>query len=202
MHEKTLMHLSVTERVAQKFLDYLAKKRELSHMNYLKCKLGIEVFLINSTKIIVIYLVASICQTLIETIIFHLSFFLIRFFAYGVHSKKSMECTIISCLILVGIPFVIVNFYMISKPILLILSLCNFIILDRYAPRATKKNPINDQIRKIKLKKKALMCNGILLVIAVIIKSMLVSNLLVLGGLTASVFILPIICRLIEKESV
>ena len=189
------------ETLSEAVLKRITAGKNVDKLDYLRCKLGIETFLCNLSKLVVIYAVALLMGLVAPVLIFHLAYMSIRTYAYGAHSNSSAHCTIISCLILVGIPFAL-GFGQIPKIALIILYFANYLTLKQYAPAATRKNGIMDTSTKRQgnLKATVLIINSLTFVIALIIPSILISNLIMFGTWTASLMTTPLMYALLKNE--
>lgn len=185
------MEQSMTEKTVKKAVDYLIGTTEISKVNYLKCKLGMEVFFLNFTKLVIIYSTALFLGLPKEVAIFHSSFMLIRFFSYGAHAVSSLACTSISLLLFVGIPYVLQEGLLPSE-LLLLINLVNFILLAKYAPGKTKKNFLGDKEHQRLLKRRSLIGNLLVLLVFLTISDLRVCNLIVLGSFLAGLLVVPL----------
>lgn len=186
-----MSNISFEERISEKIIKRLNlsstyDKREISKISY-----GVNIFIINSAKLIVIYLFALIFGCIKETFITHISFYLIRRNAYGAHAKRGITCNILGIIMFVILP-ITMNFVTIYKPTLVIIALLNSIILFIYAPGITNKNPINNKNRLKRHKTKSVFANFIALIFIISIKNLAIITLIALGITMASLLVLPI----------
>ncbi|PTH61880.1 accessory regulator AgrB, partial [Staphylococcus agnetis] len=83
-------------RIVDTAIDNLAlklqKKQNLDHIEYLKVRLGIQVFIINLFKGIVTYGLAILLNIFLYTLTVHLAYFILRRFSHGAHAKTSLLC--------------------------------------------------------------------------------------------------------------
>lgn len=186
----------IEETLSQKLLR-LVDKEKISHIDYLKCKLGLETFIINMCKVIVIYASASILNIFSSVFIFHISFLILRTSSYGYHAKTSLGCILSSLVIFILSPFIIRNYIILAPITLFMISVFNFIVLSLFAPKKTKKNYIGDQKQQNKLKKQALISCLFMSIIAFLVPSLVVKNLIILGDFIAVCLVLPI-----KKENI
>ncbi|NLM67948.1 MAG: accessory regulator AgrB [Enterococcus sp.] len=185
----------MNELISTKMMKVVLNQKQhgtaLSEIEFLKFKLGIEIFLINLSKMLVIYGISTILGLLPQTFLFHLSFMVIRISAFGSHAPSSLACTIISLFFFVGFPYVI-NFYSLSIYVLILCNGVNYLLLYLYAPGKTKKNYLGSLGHQKKLKIRALIGNGLILVISLIVKNPEIKNLMILGALLGGFFVTPI----------
>lgn len=158
---------------------------------YLKCKLGLEFFLVNFYKLVIIYIVAWILNIIFPVFVFHFFFLFIRGNAQGAHASSDFKCAILSLVLLVGVPWLNSIGFLFSEKWLFVLFLLGFIITYLYAPSDSKKNPIYNKTKRKKLRKKALIAQGVVTLNFIIPLTLLSMNLIILGAFTASVLLLP-----------
>jgi accessory gene regulator B len=186
------------ETIANYIVEKLKEKQDLSRIQELKCKLGIEVCLTNLGKGFVVYLVAALLQVLPLTILFHSAYFIIRISARGVHAQKSSTCTWVSVLLFVLLPLV-VNEINLSKIVPLVVSLFVYICLYRYAPQGTKKNQVGTIELRKKLRNRALVGYSICVALIFGTDSTMIMNQVFFGSLLAVVCILPLTYKLLGE---
>lgn len=167
----------------------LQNANNLEHIDYLKVKYGLEVFVGNVLKTVVIYGAALLCHIFLYTLIVHLSYFAIRYFAFGAHAKSTFLCTIQSLIMFVGAPLLIINIH-IPYWIYITVLLIGYIIIIKYAPMETKKHPILSKWKK-GLKIKAIITATILIIISLFVKEPY-QQLICLGLIFEAISLLPI----------
>lgn len=162
-----------------------------------KLKYGLEGLYLTITKMLLIVLCWIILGTIKEGFLFLLFYFVIRFFAFGVHARTSLECLIISILIFVGIPFIaiIVPFNLYLQTFLNVVSLLLILI---YAPADTHKRPLLKKKTRAYLKRMSLMVSIILITISILFSRNAISNLIVFALLSESILITPFLYKLLN----
>jgi len=192
---------SLMDNLTELILKKITGDKTLDKLDYLRCKLGIETFLCNLSKLIVIYAVALLIGLAIPVLIFHLAYMSIRVYAYGAHSNSSTHCTILSCFILVGMPFAL-GFVQTPRIAFIALYFVNYLILKRYAPASTMKNGLthSSMKRKEELKTKVLMINNITFIIALMMPNILIGNLIMFGTWMASLMTTPFVYKILKNE--
>lgn len=148
-YEESNRRLNIIDRKIDEFANYLQRKNNLDHIQFLKVRLGMQVVLTNIEKTIIVYGLALIFQTFYYTLLTHLSYFLIRSNAHGAHAKSSLLCHIQNIILFILFPYLIIKFD-VKYLILLFLALIGFIIVIKNAPAATKKQPISKRLLKRK----------------------------------------------------
>lgn len=139
-YEESNRRLNIIDRKIDEFANYLQRKNNLDHIQFLKVRLGMQVVLTNIEKTIIVYGLALIFQTFYYTLLTHLSYFLIRSNAHGAHAKSSLLCHIQNIILFILFPYLIIKFD-VKYLILLFLALIGFIIVIKNALAATKNNP-------------------------------------------------------------
>ncbi|MCL2559749.1 MAG: accessory gene regulator B family protein [Turicibacter sp.] len=191
------------EKISLKILEKMSHSIEIDRIDYLKCKLGIETFLTNITKIPLIYLLAFMIGIPFQVFLFHFAYMSIRRYAFGAHCNSSVHCTIVSCVILIGIPTAII-YFQISQIGLLLLCIINHLLLNQYAPASTRKNGLVhfEIAKKMRYKKRVLLINLVLSMIASVIPNIFLANLIVLGITVATLMVTPLMNNLFRNERI
>ncbi|HLR18645.1 MAG TPA: accessory gene regulator AgrB [Staphylococcus sp.] len=171
------------------FAKYLQQRNNLEHIDYLKMRLGMQVFIGNLTKTIVTYGVSILCHLFLYTLTVHLSYFLIRHFAHGAHAKSSILCHVQNLLLFVLLPWLI-GYMEVSSLVMNPLAIIGFMVLLKYAPVATKKQPIPQRL--IKGKKIKTIIVTLLLVVTSMFFSEPYQQLILLGIILIAIAQLPI----------
>ncbi|EUJ30999.1 regulator [Listeria floridensis FSL S10-1187] len=127
--------ISFTEKMADRLV---SKERfQADEESYAKAKYGMEVILINTMKISLVYLIAIIAGIFLQTLIVHLAFLVLRRYSFGLHALKSFNCTLTSLLMFTIGPFI---FQEISSSNLIVMVVFAFVVLNMllYAPADTE----------------------------------------------------------------
>lgn len=195
----------VAEYLANKMNHYTQK----DGLELQKMTLGLEVVLINVSKMIIIYVLAALLGTLWQTFVIHLAFTMIKRYSFGLHALSSTVCTIVSCTIFVFVPFVMssINTWLradivlnIGNHIVAIAFAVIILILYMYAPADTKARPIIGEKNRAWLKKKAIKYGIILAIITLLIPDGSEKLLLVFGAGVQSVCLLPITYKILKRS--
>lgn len=167
----------------------LQQSNDLDRITYLKVKYGLEVFVGNLMKTVVVYGVALLCHIFFYTLVAHISYFVIRYFAFGAHAKSTFICTIQSLVMFIALPVLIIKFAL-PYWLMLSLALIGYLIIIKYAPMGTRKHPILDKWKK-GLKIKAIIVTSILLIISFFV-GITYQQLICLGICYEAISLLPI----------
>ena len=150
-----------------------------------KLKYGLEGLYLTLTKTIIIILLAIVLNILKETILLLLLFNIIRYFAFGFHAEKSIECLIMSTILFIVLPLLV--FYL--KPIFvtrLMISVVCTILIMLFAPADTLKRPLPNR-KKRKIRK---ICSTIIAIIYSIVS-------LTTTGVISEIFLCALIIQTI-----
>ncbi|MDU1926464.1 MAG: accessory gene regulator AgrB [Staphylococcus epidermidis] len=167
--------MKIIDKKIEQFAQYLQRKNNLDHIQFLKIRLGMQVLAINIEKSIVVYGLAIIFHTFFYTLLTHLSYFLIRRHAHGTHANSSLLCHIQNIIFFIIFPS---------------MALVGLIITILYAPAATKKQPIPRRlVKRKKILSIFLYCT--IVVISLVTKEP-VNKLILFGVILESLTLLPI----------
>ena len=152
---------------------------------------NLEAFYLTVTKMLVSIPTAIILGVIKELLLLLLFFNILREQAHGLHATKSWICLVSSTLIFVGVPFIskIITIPFIIKIILDILGL---LLIALYAPADTVKAPIIKAERRKKYKIKSIIYTIFLIILSLIIKNTVVTNLIIFAIWIEVFLILPI----------
>ena len=160
----------------------------------LKIKYGLEGVYLNITKIIIILLIGFILDYL-DTVIITLTFFnFLRFFAFGLHAKKSWQCLIFSILLFNILPWIFINIA-ITTHIVIIISLVSLISFVLFAPSDTEKRPLTNKKKRIIRKVFSIIVGCIFILLSITFKNLQPTILCAL--LIESIMITPLSYRLL-----
>ena len=92
--EESSKQVKIIDKKIEQFAQYLQRKNNLDHIQFLKVRLGMQVVAGNIEKTVVLYGLSYFFDLLIFTFLTHISYFLLRIFAHGAHAKTSLQCHI------------------------------------------------------------------------------------------------------------
>ncbi|WP_194191482.1 accessory gene regulator ArgB-like protein [Clostridium chrysemydis] len=163
-----------------------------------KILIGIQVMVINISKLIQLLIISILFGTLKETLCVFFSFALVRKSAGGIHAKTSLKCSIYTI-------FLMQIVVMISKVIILekityftIYIIINYFVF-KYAPRDTNINPINTGLERRKLKI-ATLRNVNLIFVCIAILDINIYKTFIVGGVCLAVLSIIPICEKINLK--
>ena len=106
--EESSKQVKIIDKKIEQFAQYLQRKNNLDHIQFLKIRLGMQVLAINIEKSIVVYGLAIIFHTFFYTLLTHLSYFLIRRHAHGTHANSSLLCHLQNIIFFIIFPYLII----------------------------------------------------------------------------------------------
>lgn len=187
------------EKLIVKFTNCVFVQTHFNEIEIVKIGIGLSIFLENITKAIIILLAAYIVGVLKISLIIIAAYALLRYFAFGIHAKSSMNCLLISLLQDVFVPLVLKGLN-INQNLMIFFALVFCLLIKKYAPADTDNHPLyNVKVRK-ELNCKATILSCFVLIATFlkvrsdIVKWILLSELYVVIG------ILPITYKLLKRR--
>lgn len=166
---------------------------------HIKIQLGLQVLIINISKFIIIFSIAAVLKVFVQTFIVFSCFAFLRRVIGGLHAKSSFICTMLSTILIIGSAITGSHIKIDSIFIALIL-LINTLLIIRYAPGDTEKNPIRD-IKKIRrLKLESIKRWMFLSIIIIFLNNEIIKNLMLLGSSLSIISLLPIMYQLTNQK--
>ena len=164
-----------------------------------KMTYSLEVILLGVTKYIVIYTLAFLTGLLFQAVVVHFAFGFIKRYSFGLHARSSIVCTVVCCILFVGVPWGLAGFG-IGNHIVVPLFTCITYFLYKYAPADTKAYPLIGKERRATLKRKAVCSGLIIMVIAFLLPNENMKLLLALGAGIQTIAILPITYKILRRS--
>ena len=178
-------------------MKFVSSNKNLTETQKEELKFGFSSIYITYTKLIVITLVAIILGLFKEYLFFLLAYNLIRTFSFGLHATKSWMCWISSTIIFLMIPY-ICRILVIPQIVKIIVGSLLIIQFAINSPADTKKRPIVSQKRRIFFKYVSTLLCFIYILISIITKDNLISNILFFTTLVQSIIINPYTYKLFK----
>ena len=187
-----------------KFVDYCMSviqsyKKDLSNRDIDKYRYGLEGLYLTLTKIIFILIISLILGIFKETLLLILIFNGIRYFSFGVHAKRSIDCLISSTLFFIGFPLICI-YLTIPAFVKCILFIPILILISIYAPSDTKKRPLKNKKKRLIYKICSIIVCLIYMVLSMIIKNNFISNCFIFALIIQVIVILPITYKIFGVE--
>ena len=167
---------------------------ELKKMAY-----GMEVMLINISKLVIIYLLSWALGLLVQSLIVHVAYVLIKRYSFGLHALNSTVCTVVSCCLFVFIPWLLYGVEVGNLAVAGVFAVIIF-CLWRYAPADTEARPLVGAKIRARNKKKAVIFGVVLMTAALLVPSDSIKFLILLGAAYQAVSILPLTYKILKRS--
>ncbi|PSM58877.1 accessory gene regulator ArgB-like protein [Clostridium diolis] len=197
--EVDLSKKALSEEIALKLVAKINRDNQLDNVNYKKMKYGLEVIIINLSKTSFILLIAFLLGILQKTLTIMLSFAFIRRYAFGIHAKNSISCTILTSIYFFTGAY-IPNFIHADNYMILLMFSTTILLLYLYAPADTDARPLTGRKLRKSLKKKALLSGSILMTLTFFINDFSLKFFISYGALCEALTIIPIIYKLFNRR--
>lgn len=181
--------------VISNIMNYIKKYNNYSKQQLLEIEYGLVSIYLTVSKVIIISILSYFLGTIKEMLIFMLFFNIIRATAFGLHATKSWICLISSTVIFIGIPIICTNvcFNFYFK---LFVGLIFIMLIYKYAPADTKKRPIVNKKRRLRLKLISTFISIIYVIICLFIRNQFISNCLIFSLCLENCLINPLVYKL------
>lgn len=186
------------EKLAEIIILKINKVTNKEGLELQKMKLGMEILLINISKFLIVFFVAFKLNLIIEAFIIMIVFGTLRSNAFGLHSISSIACTVTTLLLFVGGGY-LSHYFILSRYIVFLIFAVINILLYQYAPADTEHHPLLGQGFRNSLRNKAVIIGVILMVIALIVPSETIRNLITLASFAEVISILPITYKILNR---
>ncbi|WP_459480281.1 accessory gene regulator B family protein [Clostridium saccharoperbutylacetonicum] len=193
------IQISLMERLAQGIVTNINSYLHKEGLELQQMKFGIEILLINISKLIIIFIVAALFHLLKRTIFMLLIFTIIRRNAFGLHAKNSFICTLVSISLFVFGAYLSYYLEFSNYMVFILFTIIN-ILLYKYAPADTENHPLLSFNLRKKLKKEAVITGLILMIVTLLIPNNVVKTLVILSAISAVTLILPITYNLLKRS--
>ncbi len=183
----------------QKSINLIKKNNpSIDYIKIEEIKYGLEGLYMAITKFIAVLTIAFIFDIVKEFIIFFLLYNVIRFFAFGVHAKKTSICCIMSIILFVCLPL-LMNSLILHVAVKIVVGLFCLLSMILYAPADTYQRPILSANKRNNLKFVSIAITAIYLIISVYNTSPFWSSVFLLAIFLESILILPITYKLFKS---
>lgn len=133
--------------IVQKTLQFIRNNSNYTSFEYDQIEYGLEGVYLTFSKVIIILLIGYFFHY-IDVIILTLLFFnILRFFAFGLHAKKSWHCLVLSILQFNVIPYLLLHMK-INNYLVIFIFIFSFISFLLFAPSDTVKRPLTNRRKR------------------------------------------------------
>ncbi|WP_239253869.1 accessory gene regulator ArgB-like protein [Listeria ilorinensis] len=189
--------VAFSERLADRII---SKERWIDdEEGYLKVKYGLEIMIINGSKLAIVYGVSLVFGLFFQTLLTHAGYLVLRRYSFGLHAKSSVACTIVSLAMFVAGPLLFQN---VPSNNLAVLIVFTFVLLCMigYAPADTESLPLVGEQERKKLKRKAIISTVVLTGITVLIPIAEMKTLIMLGSVYQVLTIHPVTYKILKRR--
>lgn len=186
------------EKIAESIVLKLNTHLNKEGLELQKMKLGIEILVINISKLIII-MSASIYFNLIKQTVFMIIIFAImRRNAFGLHAKNSVVCTIMSLTMFVFGAY-LSSFIELNNYVVFIAFVIMSFLFYKYAPADTEKHPLLGKKLRNKLRRNSVISCILLMIIILLIHNIEIKTLSILAVSFEVISILPITYKILKR---
>ncbi len=172
--------------IINKTINFIKNNFKCTDYELEKIKYGLEGIYLTITKIIIILVIAIIFNYLDIVLLTLLFFNTLRFFAFGLHAKKSWQCLVMSIIEFNILPLLLAKCD-INNSFLTIVFLVSFVSFLLFAPADTEKRPLKNKKKRIKRKVFSIFMCILLFLIAIhykyfivpIVSSLIIESLMI-----------------------
>ena len=190
---------TISHRMAVKAADTLNKYVPKEGVAYHKVVLGAEVWIMNISKMSIIFTIAWFLDVLFPALLIMGGFFALRRTAFGVHALTSTGCTITSLVLMVAVPYFTWGFSVHRMVVVAVFALI-FIAMWQYAPMDTAARPLVGANKRKRLKRQSIIACLVMAVVLVINPFSEITFMLMIGAMYSAVLILPITYKVLKRE--
>lgn len=189
---------SLTEKLVERIVIRFNAKVKKEGLELAKMKLGLEIFFINISKFIIVFLIASYFNLLKESLFMILVFASMRSTAFGLHAKNSMVCTLITSMMFVAGPYVSYHIELDNYSVLAAFIIATFCFYN-YAPADTENHPILGEELRLKLRKKTVLKSLFFMAITLLVKVQVMKAMIILAIGFNVISILPVTYKILNR---
>lgn len=195
------MRKDFTHALAVSWTSKLNQYTQKEGVELQKMTLGMEIFLHNIPRLVLLAVVAVLLGVLPQFAAILLPFSWIRKYACGLHARNGLNCTVVSLLLFVAVPFVLhaLDIQMNAGTLVLVFVLIS-ICLFKYAPADTAARPILGEKKRARLKRNSVIASIVLLILALLLLNETFYGHVALGVIYATVSVLPITYKILGRS--
>ena len=197
-----LFILNLGDDMKAKFMNntiaFLQKYNTYSEEDIEKLKYCLEGIYLTFTKLIILFVIATLLGFVKEFIVLLLLFNVIRYTGFGFHAEKSYQCLIISSFCFLVIPLFFINIIL-PKYVYIIISIICIINYLLFAPADTIKRPLPNKKKRIIRKVVTVITGMIYSILSIILYNHWISSVLISSLTIQAIVINPLIYKLLKQ---
>ncbi|WP_099221620.1 accessory gene regulator ArgB-like protein [Listeria costaricensis] len=189
--------VAFSERLADRII---SKERWIDdEEGYLKVKYGLEIMIINGSKLAIVYGASLLFGLFFQTLLTHVGYLVLRRYSFGLHAKSSVACTIVSLAMFVAGPLLFQHVPSNNLVVLIVFTIVLLCMIG-YAPADTESLPLVGEQERKKLKRKAIISTVILMGVTVLIPVAEMKTLIMLGSVYQVLTIHPVTYKILKRR--
>lgn len=181
--------------IINKTISFIKNHSDYSNTELNKIRYGIEGVYLTITKIIVVLLIGILFRYTDVIILMLLFFNILRFFAFGLHAKKSWQCLILSIVSFNILPLIFLKTNITSSFIIIIIGIISIVSFLLFAPSDTEKRPLTNARKRFIRKVLSIIVGTIYIILAFKIKYLMIP--IVCSLIIETIMINPICYRIL-----
>ena len=182
--------------IINKIMDSISKYYSYDKAKLEEIRYGLLTLYLSIFKIIVIFIISFFIHTTKSLCLLFLYYLPLRVFGFGLHTKNSKECWILSISTFSLLPYLIKRL-LIDDIYLKVLSLPLLVLIIKYAPSDTEKRPLTNKKKRIVYKILSSLITLIYIILIYSINSLYTKKALFFSILLEALLILPISYKLL-----
>ena len=187
------------EEISNSLTQVLKTRSSNPNFNENIVKYGIEIVLINFTKIAFIMALAAMLNIFWTILIIMISYGALRRYAFGVHASTSLGCTLTTIICFFSGAF-LSSYVLENKFILAGMFTISIISILAFSPADTEARPLLGKKKRDKLKRKSIYVGLITLVVALYVKDFRIGFLIAYGNLLEAFMIMPVTYKVFKRR--
>jgi accessory gene regulator B len=190
--------LLIIDTICGDLIRRISTSSNINKVDMPKIEYGLKVLFTNTAKFLSLMTAAYILGILRYTLIFFICFSAIRMFAFGIHAKTSLNCTLSNFIIFIGTAFLSTKIS-VNNFLYLGMFAISFMLFILYAPSDTEARPIVSKRLRKKLKIKTIVVVSILMIIGLIVHNPIYKSIIVFATITEGLCITPLLYKIFGK---
>lgn len=187
------------EEIANNLTQVLKNRSKNPSFNENIVRYGIEIVLINFTKIAFIMALAAMLNIFWTILIIMISYGALRRYAFGVHASTSLGCTLTTIICFFSGAF-LSSYVLENKFILAGMFTISIISILAFSPADTEARPLLGKKKRDKLKRKSIYVGLITFILAMYMKDFRIGFLIAYGNLLEAFMIMPVTYKVFKRR--
>ena len=183
-------------KVLNSIINLIKKHNNYNEIKLQEIRYGLETLYLSILKFIIIFFTSFFIHTTKYLCLFLLTYGLLRITGFGLHTKNSIQCWILSIITFSMFPLLI-KYLNINSIYLYFISILLLLFIIKYTPADTEKRPLINKNKRLIFKIATSLIVVSYIVIMLIAKTIIIKKLLFFSILLEVLLILPISYKLL-----